>query len=132
MYFKVEKSWIQDKNIDLSSITLNRYNDTKWDALPTSLSGEDEKYLYFAANTTGFSPFAITGNVAAEEAANETQSQSSTLGLGQNNLNNAINVEQPEQTQSPKASGKGNTKSPGFEAFCGIFTLLVVFMYKKR
>jgi PGF-pre-PGF domain-containing protein len=60
--FKVEKSWLDDKNIDRSSITLNRYSDKKWNQLPTSLSGEDERYLYFTAKTPGFSPFAITGN----------------------------------------------------------------------
>ncbi len=27
--FKVEKSWVQDKGIDKSSITINRYNDKK-------------------------------------------------------------------------------------------------------
>ena len=35
--FKVEKSWIQDKKIDQSSIILNRYSDKKWNQLPTSL-----------------------------------------------------------------------------------------------
>ena len=72
--FKVEKSWIQDKNIDKSSITLNRFNDTKWDALPTNLTGEDDKYLYFTAETPGFSSFAITGKIAANEAVNTTPS----------------------------------------------------------
>ena len=59
--FKVEKSWIQDKKIDQASITLNRYNDKKWEQLPVSLSGEDDKFLYFTAKTPGFSSFAITG-----------------------------------------------------------------------
>ena len=59
--FKVEKSWIQDKNINQSSIVLNRYSDNKWNQLPTSLSGKDDRYIYFIAKTPGFSPFAITG-----------------------------------------------------------------------
>ena len=65
--FKVEKSWIQDKKIDKSSITLNRYSDKKWNELPTNLSGEDDKYLYFTAKTPGFSPFAITGKTTATD-----------------------------------------------------------------
>ena len=60
--FKVEKSWTQDKNIDKSSITLNRYNGQSWDQLQTSLSGEDDIYLYYTAQTSDFSIFAITGN----------------------------------------------------------------------
>jgi PGF-pre-PGF domain-containing protein len=71
VYFKVEKSWIQDKNIDQSSITLNMYNDKKWDKLSTNLTGEDEKYQYFTAQTPGFSSFAITGKIKATET--ETQ-----------------------------------------------------------
>ena len=63
--FKVEKSWIKDRKIEQSSITLNRYSDKKWNQLPTSLLSEDDKYLYFTAKTPGFSPFAITGKTMA-------------------------------------------------------------------
>lgn len=54
--FKVEKSWVQDKKIDKSSITLNRYCDNAWNQLPTNLSSEDDNYLYLTAKTPGFSP----------------------------------------------------------------------------
>jgi PGF-pre-PGF domain-containing protein len=127
--FKVEKSWIQDKNIDKSSIILNRYNDTKWNALPTNLSGEDDKYVYFTAQTTGFSsPFAITGKTSASGTVNETQSQPSTQGIEQNNSSNATNV---EQTQSPSSSGNGG-KTPGFEIIYGIISLFAVSLYKRK
>ena len=131
--FKVEKSWIQDKNIDKSSIILNRYNDTKWNTLPTKLTGEDDKYLYFTAQTLGFSSFAITGKAAASGSMNETQSQNITQSIEQNSTSNATNVEQtPEQTQSPSASGNGGKKTPGFEMFIGIISLLAVFLYKRK
>ena len=64
--FKVAKSWLQDKQIDESTITLYRYNDVKWNKLTTSLSSEDENYLHFTAQTPGFSPFAITGQKLKE------------------------------------------------------------------
>ena len=132
MYFKVEKSWTQDKNIDQSSITLNMYNDSKWDQLSTSLSGEDDKYLYFTAETPGFSSFAITGKAAATEAANETQSEPDTQGLEQNN-GSATNTEQtPEQTQSSNTSENGSTNAPGFEIIYGIIGLLGVSLYRRR
>jgi len=124
--FKVEKSWIQDKNIDKSSITLNRFNDTKWDALSTNLTGEDDKYLYFTAETPGFSSFAITGKITANEAVNTTQSENQTgpkIGSLENNSSKATNV---EQTQTP------STKSPGFDAVIEIVGLLAVFLYKRR
>jgi len=69
--FKVEKTWIKDKDIDKSSITLNRYSDAKWNSLSTSLSEEDDTYLYFTAKAPGFSPFAITGRVTAKENITE-------------------------------------------------------------
>ena len=121
--FKVEKSWIQDKNIDQSSITLNMYNDNKWDQLPTSLSGEDEKYFYFTAQTPGFSHFSVTGKTKAKESATETQSKPNIRGLEQNST--AANVEQaPEQ--------KENTSTPGFEIIYGIIGLFGVFLCRRR
>jgi PGF-pre-PGF domain-containing protein len=127
--FKVEKSWIQNKNIDKSSIILNRYNDTKWNALPANLSGEDDNYLYFTAKTPGFSPFAITGKAAASGVVNETPSQPVTLSLEQNNISNATNVQQSQSTSTPNNGGK---KMPGFEMFIGIVSLLAVFLYKRK
>jgi PGF-pre-PGF domain-containing protein len=59
--FKVEKAWIKDKNVNPDSITLSRYSDKKWEQSPVSLSGEDGKFLYFTAKTSGFSSFSITG-----------------------------------------------------------------------
>jgi PGF-pre-PGF domain-containing protein len=135
VYFKVEKSWIQDKNIDKSFITLNRFNDTKWDALPTSLTGEDDKYLYFAAKTPGFSSFAITGKIT-ENNVNATPSENQTgpsIGSLENNERNATNVEQtPEQTQSPSTSDNGSKKSPGFGIIYCIIGLFAVFLYKRK
>ncbi len=124
--FKVEKSWIQDEKIDKSSITLNRYSDKAWNKLPTNLSNEDEKYLYFTSQTPGFSPFAITGKTIAKEVMNDSQTKPNT--------ENAIaNVGQtPEQTQSSNTSGKESTKTSGFEIASGIICLLCVFFYKKR
>lgn len=128
--FKVEKSWVQDKSIDKSSITLNSYADKKWNALSTDPSGEDDKYLYFSAKTSGFSYFAITGKIAATEAGTEKQSEPEVQSSEQNS---ETNIEQPsEQTQSSNTSGKESTKTPGFEMVSGIICLISVFLYKRR
>src|SRR5665647_680701 len=129
--FKVEKSWIKDKKIDQSSITLNRYNDKKWNQLPTSLFSEDDKYLYFTAQTPGFSPFAITGKTTA--TGTKTQSDTNDTQNKFTTRNATANIKQtPEQTQSPNTSGKESTKTPGFEIASGIVCLLSVFLYKRR
>ena len=126
--FKVEKSWIQDKNIDKYSITLNRYSDNKWNALPTTLLGEDDKYLYFTAQTPGFSPFAITGKVITSGTVNEAQSQNRTPKIEQNMANNTSNV---EHTQKTGTSGNGG-KVPGFEVFMGIISLFAGVLYIRK
>lgn len=57
--FKVEKAWMQENRIDSSSITQNRYSDEEWKQLPVAILKEDDEFIYFTAETTGFSFFAI-------------------------------------------------------------------------
>lgn len=61
MRFKVNKIWINENNINKSSIGLNKYSKFGWEQVSTTLIGEDELYVYFEAETPGFSIFAITG-----------------------------------------------------------------------
>ncbi|RXA20948.1 PGF-pre-PGF domain-containing protein [Methanosarcina sp. MSH10X1] len=57
--FKVEKSWIKDESINETLITLQRY-DEDWQPLYTEKVREDDSYVYFEAETPGYSFFAIT------------------------------------------------------------------------
>jgi PGF-pre-PGF domain-containing protein len=128
VYFKVEKSWVQEKKIDKSSITLNRYSDNAWNQLPTSLLSEDDNYLYFTAQTPGFSPFAITGKITAtvQPAVDKTQTEN-------NSGSTAANTEQtPQELESPSPSQKQSTSTPGFELISGIAGLLAVFLYRRK
>ena len=134
--FKVEKTWINDKNIDKSSITLNRYSDKKWNQLTTCLSGEDDNYLYFTAKTPGFSSFAITGKGIAstngiKPSADKTQPAVDTQNNTSTGSAVANAVQTSEQTQNSNKSGKENTKMPGFEFASGFICLLYIFLYKK-
>ena len=132
--FKVDKSWVQDKKIDKSSITLNRYNNKKWEQLSTSLSGEDDKYLYFTARTPGFSPFAITGKSNATSIQPASGNKNQQTGDTQDKLNgstvaNAIQATEEENNTSTPA--KESKSTPGLEIFYGIASLLLSFLYKK-
>jgi S-layer protein (TIGR01567 family) len=128
--FKVEKAWIQDKSVDKSSITLSRYSDNKWNVLPTNISGEDDKYLHFAAKTPGFSPFAITGKNLSKEVVTETNAKPDTKELGKNNILETVkNIS--EQKNNTSITGKENKSTPGFEIISGIIALLGVLLYKK-
>ncbi|MDD4250475.1 MAG: PGF-pre-PGF domain-containing protein, partial [Methanosarcina sp.] len=123
--FKVEKSWIQDKNIDKFSIVLNRYNDKKWGQLPASLVNEDDKYLYFKAKTPGFSPFAITGKAnTSPEDVTEIQPEDESDN-SEENENTKSEIEQDSEQ-------KEKTSMPGFEMIYCIIGLLGVFLYRRR
>ncbi|WP_445474996.1 PGF-pre-PGF domain-containing protein [Methanococcoides methylutens] len=124
--FKVLKSWVNENNIDRSSITLNRYHDDKWNSLNTVeiAEKEDQDHFYFSAETPGFSPFAITGEKVqvAETAIENEISEEEGLGEG----DSADNTATTEQSDSSK-------DSPGFESiFMAIGLLLSVFCMKKK
>ena len=59
--FWVERSWIQLNNIDVSKIRLNRYSADGWEQLTTSKVEEGVTKIYFSAESSGFSTFAVTG-----------------------------------------------------------------------
>jgi parallel beta-helix repeat (two copies) len=128
--FKVDKSWIKDKNIDQNSITLNRYSDKKWSQLPVKCLNEDQKYLYFTAQTPEFSYFAITGKAIAKQNVVETKPSTKNSDLKQNNTT----ASDTESKQKPEQkSGNGSlTSIPGFEAIYLIACILTALMYKRK
>jgi PGF-pre-PGF domain-containing protein len=58
--FPVNKTWISENRIDRRTIALNRYKNG-WEKLPTQEISEDNNYIYYEAESPGFSIFAITG-----------------------------------------------------------------------
>ncbi|HET8689676.1 MAG TPA: PGF-pre-PGF domain-containing protein, partial [Methanosarcina sp.] len=127
--FKVEKSWLQDKKIDQASITLNRYSDKKWSHLPVKFLNEDNKYLYFTAETPEFSFFAITGKAVEKEKVTETKPANDTSELKQNST--VAKTEQEPKSRQETEKGKA-TSVPGFEAVYVVAGLLTVLRYKRK
>ncbi|AKB78749.1 cell surface protein [Methanosarcina horonobensis HB-1 = JCM 15518] len=120
--FKVEKAWIKDKNIDKDSITLNRYSNKTWEKLPASLSGEDNKYLYFKSSVPGYSFFAITGKMTSNEE-DESHTGEATPNSGT----------QEQDNTEPGIEPDGDSKiTPGFEMIYCILGLLGVFLYRRK
>lgn len=70
--FKVGKSWITDNNVDADTIALYRYAQDEWNELSTSKVSEDDDYIYYEAETPGFSYFAISGEKIAVETTTTT------------------------------------------------------------
>ncbi len=57
--FKVEKEWLSVNNFKEEDIVLFRYSNAKWNSLETSIVKRDAKYVYYSAESPGFSYFAI-------------------------------------------------------------------------
>ncbi|WP_052402656.1 PGF-pre-PGF domain-containing protein [Methanococcoides methylutens] len=57
--FKVSKKWMNDNGITPAAIAMF-HHDGGWKQLETTLTDEDDEFFYFEAETTGFSPFAIS------------------------------------------------------------------------
>jgi len=64
--FEVNKSWINDNSIDPDTVALNRYRVNAWERLQTRKTSEDNYFVYYEAETPGFSTFAISGEIKAE------------------------------------------------------------------
>jgi PGF-pre-PGF domain-containing protein len=75
--FKIEKSWITNNNIDVGTITLNRYVNGAWVALTTKLLSSNG-YYYFEAESSGLSVFAVSGQ---KKAVTTTISPTTTVPI---------------------------------------------------
>jgi PGF-pre-PGF domain-containing protein len=60
--FRVEKKWLSENGLDKSTVALERYV-TKWVKLATKLLSEDDDFVYYEAESPGFSYFAVTAKV---------------------------------------------------------------------
>jgi len=123
--FKVAKSWLVDNNIDGETVTLDRYDESEgWKALPTIKVGENDDFVYFEAETPGFSTFAVTGEKKEEEveaAATPTPTPTTIIA-----------APAPAATPSPTPA----EEVPGFEVFFAavspLIAYLIVFRRKRK
>ncbi len=58
--FYVNRTWIDNNNINISSVALMRYHNG-WTALETRILRQESERIYYEAESPGFSYFAITG-----------------------------------------------------------------------
>jgi len=77
--FRVEKTWLSENRIDPASMRMCRYSGGSWNQLPTSMTGEDDTYVYYLARTPGFSAFAISSISEAQQAASTSTQQEPSL-----------------------------------------------------
>lgn len=70
--FKVPKSWLTENGLSASDVALSRYADDKWNELSTARIDEDTESMYFEAESSGLSIFAITTKTTAAPAGPTT------------------------------------------------------------
>ncbi|RXA17232.1 PGF-pre-PGF domain-containing protein [Methanosarcina sp. MSH10X1] len=132
--FKVEKPWLEDKDIDRNSIILNRYSDKKWSQLPVKPLKEDNKYMYFTAETPGFTHFAITGEAIEKDSGDEIEPENDTEELEYTGTTIADTEQKrnPEQeTDKEETEGK-ITSIPGPGLLYTVVCILTVYLSKKK
>ena len=113
--FTLGKSWITGNSIDKSSIALHRYSDDTWHELVTRKIAEDANSLQFEAETTGFSPFAVSGKKTMGET------------VGEGIIEPTVTAEKnPAPTPTEK---KG---MPGFCLFAGLSILLIAVQLLRK
>jgi PGF-pre-PGF domain-containing protein len=94
IHFKVSKQWIEENDIDLSTVRMTRYHGEQWNDLPTYQEREDGEYFYFYAETPGFSIFEVVGDEIGETSEQVAASESVTE-----------EVEEPVENETPDTQG---------------------------
>ena len=77
--FEVPKNWTNDNNIDPATINLNRYVSQQWTVLPTTQTASTTTKFVYEAKSSGFSIFAISGEVTPPVVINLTNESEEIL-----------------------------------------------------
>ena len=95
--FAVEKEWLVSNNVDASSIRLLHYT-TEWMELDTAIISEDDDLVYFIAETTSFSPFAIVSVPDEVDVITETPPEDAPVEIiSPDETELPVNYEIPEE-----------------------------------
>ncbi|MFA4957062.1 MAG: PGF-pre-PGF domain-containing protein [Candidatus Methanoperedens sp.] len=57
--FKVDKSWLEENNIEEGSVSLLGWDGSTWVSMETSPNSIDDQFVYYVARINSFLPFAI-------------------------------------------------------------------------
>ncbi|WP_292465926.1 PGF-pre-PGF domain-containing protein [Methanolobus sp.] len=109
--FKVSREWIRENNIDVSTIRMTRYHDGQWNDLPTQNENEDDEFLYFVAETPGFSIFSVAGDeVKAVQP---------------------VSYDLADETPEEPVTEEGKS-TPGFTGLMGLVFVSLAFIVSRR
>jgi PGF-pre-PGF domain-containing protein len=124
--FKVEKLWMINNNVDKAAIRLYRYSADAWNELPTTITDEDDEYVYFESQTPGFSPFAISTEVTTTEIMTKTL-ENGTSDSGIEPLDQSVKPNTNyTDTNSPDDQDESSEDKLGYLAKFTILSIILV------
>ncbi|MCL7413563.1 MAG: PGF-pre-PGF domain-containing protein [ANME-2 cluster archaeon] len=115
LVFVVEKSWLENNNLDLSSVSLYWYNTNKWDKLSTQKINEDSVRYYFKANLP------ITGTLGSMAISGQTESPTTTE-----------TTPITDATATPGITETETKSTPGFPIFFVMLALISIWVVVRR
>lgn len=117
--FKIPLSWLSSNNYNEDKVNLMHYTNA-WNSLPTKKINKDSDYIYYKAETNGFSLYAITAEKKIE--VNETKTEK--------NITEEIVKENIKEVKQP-AKSKNYILLLIFLIFVGIICYFKRFNLKK-
>lgn len=117
--FAVEKEWLVSNNVDVSDIRLLHYT-TEWVELDTAILSEDDDFVYFIAETSSFSPFAIVSVSDEAEVIIETPSEDVPAEI----IKGSIQKTSPDEIESSTDEGTSGKVVFGLASFIMSIALL--------
>jgi PGF-pre-PGF domain-containing protein len=122
--FKVSREWITENHINIDTIILQHFSEDQWSDLKTEKIDEDDEYIYFKAETPGFSPFAITASKNIPEIE-EIEGQA-TSDAGQQDTSELVTGSE----SSSKENRSTGSKIAGF--FIGFLIIILTGVIIKK
>ncbi|NPE30589.1 PGF-pre-PGF domain-containing protein [Methanococcoides sp. SA1] len=119
--FSVSKAWLTENEINEDAIALYRHSEGKWNNLNTIKIGEDDSYIYFEAETPGFSPFAITADTEEDDTSIVNDAEPKYAGS---------DAEAETPIEDETASEPNNT--PGISGILSVMLLGCAYVFSKR
>ncbi len=133
--FRVNMTWIAEKDIDINSTSLQHFSDDQWNSLPTSKVMQDEKYIYLEAKTPGFSPFAITGdtdeNVLTQKITMLPTPESNVKHDKASTENSEEIFSEMEKANENPATEEKKSPAPGIGTLLMLLTCAILVAKKK-